>query len=289
MWILEIVISILLWIVIIVGIAFAIHKKSSQHNYRKPINLNKRDSSKQQKGNDGEFLVAKELTTFLDESKYKVLNDILLQIDNDKTAQIDHIVVSTYGIFVIETKNWNGFSTGGKDSYCWCKRNSGNKITMMKNPIKQNERHIQALKQIFSDFNINIEKELFYSLIVFVQGQKPNIGDLNNCSVIPLNDLIEKIDSYNNKEILEESQIEKLIELIQQENIEDKETRLDHNERAKKVLQVQQDKIKKHICPLCNCKLEHRNGPYGKFYDCSNHLKCDFSIKDIDWINDFYK
>lgn len=49
MWILEIVISVLLWIVIIAGIAFAIHKKSSRHNYSKPINSNKRDLSKQQK------------------------------------------------------------------------------------------------------------------------------------------------------------------------------------------------------------------------------------------------
>lgn len=212
MWILEIVISVLIWIVIIVGIAFAIHKKSSQHNYSKPINSNKRNLLKQQKGNEGEFSVAQQLI-FLDESKYKVLNDILLQIDNDKTAQIDHIVVSTYGIFVIETKNWNGFITGGRDSYFWFKRNLGNNIEIMKNPIKQNEWHIEALKQIFSKYNININKELFYSLIVFVQGQKPKIDDRNNCSVIPLNDLVKKIHSYN-KEILEESQIENLLKVI---------------------------------------------------------------------------
>ncbi|MDU7418415.1 MAG: NERD domain-containing protein [Metamycoplasma hominis] len=280
MWILEIVISVLIWIVIIVGIAFAIHKKSSRHNYDKTINLIKRDSSKQQKGNDGEFLVARKLTS-LNEGKYKVLNDILLQIDNDKTAQIDHIVVSTYGIFVIETKNWNGFITGGRDSYFWSKRNSGNNIEIMKNPIKQNERHIEALKQIFSKYNININKELFYSLIVFVQGQKPKIDDLNNCSVIPLNDLVKKIHSYN-KEILEESQIKELIELIQQENVEDIQTRLEHNERAKKVLQVQQDKIKEHICPLCNGELTYKNGLHGKFYGCSNYPKCHFSIENID-------
>lgn len=280
MWILEIVISVLIWIVIIVGIAFAIHKKSSRHNHSKTINLIKRDSSKQQKGNDGEFLVARKLTS-LNEGKYKVLNDILLQIDNDKTAQIDHIVVSTYGIFVIETKNWNGFITGGRDSYFWSKRNSGNNIEIMKNPIKQNERHIEALKQIFSKYNININKELFYSLIVFVQGQKPKIDDLNNCSVIPLNDLVKKIHSYN-KEILEESQIKELIELIQQENVEDIQTRLEHNERAKKVLQVQQDKIKEHICPLCNGELTYKNGLHGKFYGCSNYPKCHFSIENID-------
>ena len=151
----------------------------------------------------------------------------------------------------------------------------------MKNPIKQNERHIEALKQIFSKYNININKELFYSLIVFVQGQKPKIDDLNNCSVIPLNDLVKKIHSYN-KEILEESQIKELIELIQQENVEDIQTRLEHNERAKKVLQVQQDKIKEHICPLCNGELTYKNGLHGKFYGCSNYPKCHISIENID-------
>ena len=51
--------------------------------------------------------------------------------------------------------------------------------------------------------------------------------------------------------------------MIQQENVEDIQTRLEHNERAKKVLQVQQDKIKEHICPLCNGELTYKNGLHG--------------------------
>ncbi|QKX39709.1 topoisomerase DNA-binding C4 zinc finger domain-containing protein [Metamycoplasma hominis] len=57
---------------------------------------------------------------------------------------------------------------------------------------------------------------------------------------------------------------------------------MEHNERAKKVLEVQQDKIKEHICPLCNGEFTYKNGLHGKFYGCSNYPKCHFSIYDID-------
>jgi hypothetical protein len=48
---------------------------------------------------------------FLDKSKYKVINNIVLKKDT-KTSQIDHIVISDFGIFVIETKNYKGWIIG---------------------------------------------------------------------------------------------------------------------------------------------------------------------------------
>lgn len=47
----------------------------------------------------------------LPQTIYHVLNNVLIQ-NGEKTTQIDHVVVSPYGIFVIETKNWNGFIYG---------------------------------------------------------------------------------------------------------------------------------------------------------------------------------
>ncbi|MDN5364321.1 MAG: hypothetical protein PWQ91_1383 [Eubacteriales bacterium] len=46
----------------------------------------------------------------LDPAKYKVLHNVMLPAGS-KTTQIDHIVVSNYGIFVIETKNYGGWIT----------------------------------------------------------------------------------------------------------------------------------------------------------------------------------
>ena len=66
---------------------------------------------KKGRGNAGEMVVSNFLMK-LDKEKYFVLNDITLKL-NGFTSQIDHIVVSCYGIFVIETKNWKGSIYGG--------------------------------------------------------------------------------------------------------------------------------------------------------------------------------
>ena len=58
------------------------------------------------KGISGE-LVASYFLNKLDKSEYYIINNIILKI-GDRTTQIDHIVVSPYGIFVIETKDWKG-------------------------------------------------------------------------------------------------------------------------------------------------------------------------------------
>ena len=63
----------------------------------------------------GEFWVRRELNKLPQE--YLYLSDVMLEIDG-KTTQIDHIVFSKYGIFVIETKQRNTYITGNEhDKY----------------------------------------------------------------------------------------------------------------------------------------------------------------------------
>jgi len=47
-------------------------------------------------------------TLFLPKEQYTVLHNITLPTD-DGTTQIDHIVVSRFGVFVVETKNMKGW------------------------------------------------------------------------------------------------------------------------------------------------------------------------------------
>ena len=56
------------------------------------------------KGAVGERRVARILNR-LPKTEYKVLHDVMLSVPNDCTTQIDHVIISMYGIFVIETKN----------------------------------------------------------------------------------------------------------------------------------------------------------------------------------------
>lgn len=61
------------------------------------------------KGGWGESIVNRMCGTQLDPEHYRTLGDIYLpRPDGMGTTQIDHIVISQFGIFVIETKNYTG-------------------------------------------------------------------------------------------------------------------------------------------------------------------------------------
>ena len=60
------------------------------------------------KGMVGEGMLNSFLSISLNKEEYQLLKDITLPTE-DGTTQIDHIIVSRYGIFVIETKNYKGW------------------------------------------------------------------------------------------------------------------------------------------------------------------------------------
>lgn len=69
------------------------------------------------KGIIGEKTVSS-ILNLLDKSEYKIINDVVLKAGNT-TTQIDHLVISNFGIFVIETKNYKGWILGYENSEYW--------------------------------------------------------------------------------------------------------------------------------------------------------------------------
>ena len=69
------------------------------------------------RGYMGEFWVKLELKK-LPKSEYIILNNIVIKT-KENTHQIDHIVLSKFGIFVIEMKNYYGLITGSEYSNKW--------------------------------------------------------------------------------------------------------------------------------------------------------------------------
>ena len=76
-------------------------------------------------------------------------------------SQIDHVVITPYGIFVIETKNYQGIIYGGNDRKTWL---VNGKFKMM-NPFVQNYGHIQALTLLIDEKY----HDLFISMVAFTK------------------------------------------------------------------------------------------------------------------------
>lgn len=215
-------------------------------------------------GMAGEFWVKKELKKLSKE--YLVINDVMVKTKNNYTHQIDHIVISKYGIFVIETKQYNGYIKGNDYDKRWMIK-SGKKIFYVNNPLHQNYGHVKSLEEIF-----NLPEEKFISLVCIPSRARVSVKSNN---VVRIYELIDKIYSYqeviiNNKEEIYES-IKKL-------NIIDKTKRKEHVRNTKKI-KCNKDELFKNRCPKCGGELVTRNGKYGEFMGCSNYPKCGYVKK----------
>ena len=113
------------------------------------------------KGKIGEFLVAARIRNGLPEGEYEILNNIHLPIDDGATTQIDHIVVSRFGVFVVETKNYSGWIFADASSKVWTQTLYHAKNTFQ-NPIRQNYCHICAIAD-----NLGIPKEYIHGVVAF--------------------------------------------------------------------------------------------------------------------------
>jgi hypothetical protein len=94
-------------------------------------------------GKKGEEIVARSLNFWLKRSnKTYVYNDITLHTKRG-TTQIDHLVLSRKGVFVIETKFLNGWIYGDEDSHHWTHINGLKQKNSIYNPLFQNHSHVR--------------------------------------------------------------------------------------------------------------------------------------------------
>ena len=116
------------------------------------------------KGKMGEFAVSAHVKLYLDKEKYTLLNDCTLPDEANSTTQIDHILLSPYGIFVIETKNYKGWIFGSERQKTWTQK-IYKKSYKFQNPLHQNYKHEKVLAEILADI---VEADLIHSVVVFM-------------------------------------------------------------------------------------------------------------------------
>ena len=115
-------------------------------------------------GHYGEYLIYDYLKDMELEGA-KFLFNLYIPTYNNKTTEIDVVMITTKGIFVFESKNYSGWIFGTETQRKWTQSlHIGYGDTQKEhffNPIMQNEYHIKYLKNLIST-NTN-----FYSIVVF--------------------------------------------------------------------------------------------------------------------------
>lgn len=224
------------------------------------------EKSPLRKGKKGESVISQLL--FALPKDYLVFNDLYLEVDG-RSVQIDHVVVSVYGIFVIETKNYSGRIFGADSSEYWTQCLYGNKYKL-RNPLKQNFSHLLALRTL-----LNIPGKLFFPIVVFLN--KAELKFQTRGCVINSRDLHNVIFEKRER-LLTEAMVSDIAFRLDEADIKDEEVRHTHTLKIQKVLEEKRQSIQNGICPKCGSALIIRKGAYGEFLGCENYPRCKFKM-----------
>lgn len=227
-------------------------------------------------GDYGEKMVSSFLED-LDCEDYRVYNDLLIR-NGKYTTQVDHIVISCYGIFVLETKNIHGKIYGGGNAEFWkqylpdigYRRYGFTKEHQLRNPIWQNDGHIRTLRRLVFGNDAPV-----YGIVVFPEDA--NINVTAEQPVLNMYDVVPYIKQYQDV-VLSSEQMDfyrrRLLEIISTTEADRKEHLV--NVCRNKERRDEADATGK--CPRCGGSLILRNGRYGQFYGCSNYPQCNYIL-----------
>ena len=217
------------------------------------------------KGDIGEIRVSHILSRLPEE--YHIFNDVYLE-NNGFSSQIDHVVISQYGVFIIETKNYSGKIYGSENAEQWTQYLQG-KGHKFYSPLRQNQSHAKVIKDI-----LHISPDKIIPIVVFL-----TCADLHCSTTTPVlytRQLREYIMSHK-KIAFSPDGVERLSQRLNKYIITDPLRKRDHIDNIRQNINERELQVANLICPRCKGKLVERHGKYGRFLGCSNYPKCNFT------------
>ena len=221
------------------------------------------------KGKIAEKMVHHKLMQLPEE--YHVIDNVLF-MSNGRSTQIDHIVVSPYAVFVIETKGYKGWIFGGENTEYWMQSIYGHKSTFY-SPLLQNDGHIRFLKFLLKDLG-NIP---FVPIVVFNNEADLKVN-VNNHIVVNRYCLKDAILQYKETVINLELKTKIISRIEASSRTQEKRAMREHKYNARSKQYDIRNMIQHGVCPRCGGMLVERRGKYGCFYGCSNYPKCTFTL-----------
>ncbi|GHD30042.1 nuclease-related domain-containing protein [Parahalioglobus pacificus] len=219
------------------------------------------------KGKVGEWAVANSFTKYLNSDEYTVLHDITLPTEKG-TTQIDHIVLSQFGIFVIETKNYSGWIFGNTANRTWTQTFHRTKFKFQ-NPLWQNAKHVKAVAA-----TLQLPSDSIHSVIIFT-------GTAQFRTPMPPNVTcraggVMHIRTYRSP-IYSSEQVAQMIDAIEKaRHTPGFKTNIAH------VRQIKENAAATPSCPKCDIPMTLRTAKKGakagnQFWGCSNFPKCRYT------------
>ena len=218
------------------------------------------------KGATGEALVRLAARLRLPSEVYHQFHNITLQT-RDGTTQIDHIFVSRFGVFVVETKHFKGWIFGSERDAQWTQvlfRSS----FRFQNPLRQNYKHVKALEMA-----LHLPADEIHSVIVF--SGACTFKTLMPANVVRGGGYIGYIKSFQ-QQVLSDTQVQDILARLQASRLP--QTFATHRQHINS-LRSRGDPLVEPTCPRCGSRMILRTSKRGRnagsqFWGCSSFPRC---------------
>lgn len=252
---------------------------------QKPKNVEKAPNNEGvaiRKGEIGEYKIEIQLARL--PGDYLHLSDLMIKNEKSKTgySQIDHMILTPYCIFVIETKNYQGIIYGERNRGTWL---INGKFKMM-NPLHQNYGHIQALSKYIG----NKGYSHLVNIVSFTKRctvkVEPELRKISSNELVvydvELTEFINRkvaVTKLQHKQpLLDEKEVATIYSAIQSANVTDVKEREAHIAAVKQVKDITHSI--QSSCAVCNCLVSEKVKKFcesqkkfnGKIY-CFDHQK----------------
>ena len=157
--------------------------------------------------NLGEAMVANELSRL--SRPHVLLNNVTLPTECG-TTQIDHILVTENGLFIIETKHYRGWILGRPRDDYWTQV-IYRKKSRFRNPLRQNYGHVKTVQSLFK-----LPESAFIGVVVFT-GDAEFKSDLGP-HVIRLSQLLEFVE-HGDEAMLDEQKMTYVVGRIEMKRL----------------------------------------------------------------------
>ena len=224
------------------------------------------------KGLLGEFLINVMSQYRLPKESYHLFKNVTLPTEdtdnNSGTTQIDHIIVSRYGVFVVETKNMKGWIFGQANQKQWTQTIYKHK-SRFQNPLHQNYKHVKTLETC-----LEIPLEVIHSVVVFVGDARFKTPMPDN--VIYAGEYVRYIKSKQTA-LLTEEQVDDITHTIEIERLQP--NRHTHRIHVKNINETKKRLYADNNCPQCGGGMIKRTAKTGvnagnQFWGCSSYPAC---------------
>jgi predicted RNA-binding Zn-ribbon protein involved in translation (DUF1610 family) len=223
------------------------------------------------KGMAGEFIINLSAKLFLDKEQYHLIKNVTLPTE-DGSTQIDHIIVSKYGVFVVETKNMKGWIFGSPNQKTWTQKIYKHSSTFQ-NPLHQNYKHVKTLESL-----LGLTDQQIHSVIVFV-GDSTFKTDMPN-NVTYGGGYLRFIKSKT-QSVLSESEVKEITGKIEEGMLTPSfKTNREHVAHVRNIVAGKENN-NSMACPKCGSLMVLREVKKGqklgkKFWGCSGFPKCRY-------------